>query len=108
MMPESDYLSISEIEPNLFIGNTVAGAYIPALREHRITAIICLESNKNVSWTRPGWKVLYPESQRLFVACLDSRTQDMQVHLEGLCAFINGHLSRPALDTELSLLQRLL
>lgn len=49
------------------------------------------------------WRVLFPESHRLFVACLDSDTQDMLVHLTNICNFIDEHLSGSVACTELSL-----
>ena len=97
------HLSISEIETDLFLGNKVAGGYIPALEDHRITAIVSLGSTKGMSWSWMKWRVLFPESHRLFIACLDSDTQDMLVNLATICNFIDAHLSGSVTRTELPL-----
>ncbi|KFZ03863.1 hypothetical protein V502_10601 [Pseudogymnoascus sp. VKM F-4520 (FW-2644)] len=83
---------ISQITPSLYLGDTWGGNSIKIIEENSITAIVVLEPNKGPLWNRPHFRAHFPPSQRLFVACLDNSTQDVLIHLSGICDFIDRQL----------------
>ncbi|OBT48254.1 hypothetical protein VE00_00980 [Pseudogymnoascus sp. WSF 3629] len=95
---------VSQITPSLYLGDKWGGNSIKLLEENRITAIVALEPNKGAIWCRPHFRAYFPPSQRMFLACLDNSTQDMLVHLEGICDFIDRQLDAevggPPLESE--------
>ncbi|KAI0377127.1 protein-tyrosine phosphatase-like protein [Hypomontagnella monticulosa] len=85
-MPNS---SISEIEPGLYLGDQNSSYNIPTLAASGITAMVSLSDAKSVVWRFPPNRKLVPESNHLFIPCLDTSTQDPLARLPEVCEFID-------------------
>jgi len=89
-------MSISEIEPGIFIGNQNVSWWIPTLREKAITSIVSLVDGRMALWTGDEFRELIHKDRHLFIACLDSTTQDLLVHFADICDFIDKQLETTA------------
>ncbi|KAJ3471011.1 hypothetical protein MRS44_001110 [Fusarium solani] len=97
-MDELDPPSISEISPNIFVGNVASSLNRNVLRHHNITAIVSLLDGGYAKWNSPRNRQIVPQECHLFVPCLDNSTMDILTLLDEICAFIDlqlGHQSRP-------------
>ncbi|KAJ4173654.1 hypothetical protein NW754_012651 [Fusarium falciforme] len=97
-MDELDPPSISEIAPNIFVGNVASSLNRNVLRHHNITAIVSLLDGGYAKWNSPRNRQIVPQECHLFVPCLDNSTMDILTLLDEICAFIDlqlGHQSRP-------------
>ncbi|KAI5860988.1 protein-tyrosine phosphatase-like protein [Durotheca rogersii] len=99
MAPEiniMDMMSISEIEPGLFIGNSNVSWHLPTLTERSITSVVSIEPNRHGSWGTSYYRAQVPKEDHLFVAANDSSTQDLLVYMDDICNFIDKRLSKDA------------
>ncbi|KAI0867502.1 protein-tyrosine phosphatase-like protein [Hypoxylon argillaceum] len=88
-MPSNANPSISEIEPGLYLGDLGSSYNISTLVAYEITAMVSLSDAKSAAWNFPKNRKLVPEENHLFIACLDSRTQDLLARLPEVCKFID-------------------
>ncbi|KAK4173287.1 protein-tyrosine phosphatase-like protein [Triangularia setosa] len=89
-------ISISQIEPNLYLGNIESSYSITCLISHGITALVSLSGIHHSEWSRPANRKLVPkENHYQFIPCDDSPTQDILFCLEDICDFIDAHLGVP-------------
>lgn len=84
--------SISEITPNLFLGNGRCAYDPPTLRDNHINAVISLINAPLALWTRSKFTDLISTDRHLWVECVDSSTQDLLVHMHRVCTFIDRML----------------
>ena len=88
---------ISEIEPNLFLGNFAAAEGPNILEEHRFTAVVSLKRTnvhallrENTVFTR-----LIAEDRHLWIEINDDDKCDMLPFLDRLCDFIDHMIALP-------------
>ncbi|KAI9807360.1 MAG: hypothetical protein M1833_000103 [Piccolia ochrophora] len=81
--------SISEIEPGLFIGNSKTTSDNKTLKEYQINAVISLVSGPLVLWRRTRFTDSVTLGRHLWIECLDSSTQDLLVHMDRACDFLD-------------------
>ncbi|KAL1868855.1 hypothetical protein VTK73DRAFT_3471 [Phialemonium thermophilum] len=86
-------VSLTAIEPDLFLGNQNASWWLPVLKANGITAVVSLGNARLLLWTSQNYRKVIAEESHLFVPCLDSDTQDLLVHMEDICDFIDGQLT---------------
>jgi hypothetical protein len=92
---------ISEIEPNLFIGNVSSSLDPDLIRSKGIIAIVSL---LDAAYTRrhdPEVQKLVPPEDQLLVPCEDSSTMDLLDPMAQICDFIDSRL-QPYDDSESS------
>ncbi|KAM5356098.1 hypothetical protein ACJ41O_002744 [Fusarium nematophilum] len=88
--------SITQIAPNLFVGNVASSMNRNVLRHHNITAIVSLLDDGYAKWNSPRNRQIVPQECHLFVPCLDNSTMDILNILDDICNFIDvqlGHQS---------------
>ncbi|KAK4195429.1 protein-tyrosine phosphatase-like protein [Triangularia verruculosa] len=96
-------ISISQIEPNLYLGNIGASYSITCLISHGITAIVSLSGVRHPEWSRPANRTLVPkENHYQFIPCDDSPVQDILFCLDDICDFIDHHIGVPSVQQILS------
>ncbi|KAK0736637.1 protein-tyrosine phosphatase-like protein [Apiosordaria backusii] len=101
--PHHDNVSISQIEPNLYLGNIESSFSIPCLISHGIAALVSVSSTHHPEWSRPANRKLVPkENHYQFIPCEDSPTQDILFCLENICDFIDAHIGVPSVQQILS------
>ncbi|KAE8354285.1 hypothetical protein BDV28DRAFT_131226 [Aspergillus coremiiformis] len=69
--------SIPEIQSGLFIGNSRSSHDLSILLNNRISVIISLESVRSRFWNSIAYRAVIPETQHLFIRCVDTSTQDL-------------------------------
>lgn len=87
---EARFTSYSRIIPNLFLGNVVASYHIPKLQEHDISAVVSIIEDSNPRWELQAYRALIPAENHLIVPARDTDTQDLLVHLQQICNFIDA------------------
>ncbi|KAK3291560.1 protein-tyrosine phosphatase-like protein [Chaetomium fimeti] len=87
---EARFTSCSRIIPNLFLGNVVASYHIPTLQEHDISAVVSVIEDNNPRWELQEYRALIPAENHLIVPAGDTDTQDLLVHLQQICDFIDA------------------
>jgi len=85
-------MSVSEIDHNLLLGNQVVATYVPGIEENKITSVVSLNDHTTALWDLPSYRALVPKENHLVVLCLDNDTQDILMHLERICNFIDRQL----------------
>ncbi|KAF4974176.1 hypothetical protein FZEAL_8881 [Fusarium zealandicum] len=88
--------SISQIAPNLFVGNVASSMNRNVLRHHNITAIVSLLDGSYAKWNNPKNRQIVPQECHLFVPCLDNSTMDILTLLDDICDFIDSQLGSPS------------
>ncbi|KAF4469646.1 dual specificity phosphatase [Fusarium albosuccineum] len=91
-MDDMDPPSISQIAPNLFVGNVASSMNRNVLRHHNITAIVSLLDGGYAKWSSPKNRQIVPQECHLFVPCLDNSTMDILTLLDDICDFIDLQL----------------
>lgn len=86
--------SISQVAPNLFVGNLASSLNRNVLRYHNITAIVSLLDEPCAKWNYPRNREIVPQHRHLFVPCLDTSTMDILVLLDDICRFIDIQLDK--------------
>jgi dual specificity phosphatase 12 len=89
-----DSPSISQVAPNLFVGNVASSMNRNVLRHHNITAIVSLLDGPYSKWENPKNRQIVPQECHLFVPCLDNSTMDILCLLDDICDFIDLQLDR--------------
>jgi dual specificity phosphatase 12 len=89
-----DSPSISQVAPNLFVGNVASSMNRNVLRHHNITAIVSLLDGPYSKWDSPKNRQIVPQECHIFVPCLDTSTMDVLCLLDGTCDSINLQLDR--------------
>ncbi|KAK4239402.1 protein-tyrosine phosphatase-like protein [Achaetomium macrosporum] len=82
-------LPISEIEPGLFLGDLGHSYDVEVLVENRIGAMVSMSHAKSALWSFPRNRALVPEACHMFIACVDTSTQDLLAQLPDICDFID-------------------
>ncbi|KAK4150605.1 dual specificity phosphatase [Chaetomidium leptoderma] len=80
---------ISEIEPGLFLGDLGHSYDVLVLANNNIGAMVSMSDAKSARWSLPQNRALVPQDRHLFVACLDTATQDLLARLPEICDFID-------------------
>jgi dual specificity phosphatase 12 len=89
---------MTEIEPGLFIGNAESSYSRTLLSTNNINAIVSLTGSDYSLWyTYTGDYV--PVNRHYRIICRVSSTQDLLVHLKGICDFIDN-MSAPIQTTQ--------
>jgi dual specificity phosphatase 12 len=91
--------SMAEIESGLFIGNGKSSYNRDLLSSNHINAIVSLTSDGYSLWYSTT-RDYVPYDRHKRVPCLDSSTQDLLVHLDDICDFID-RMSVPIQSTQL-------
>lgn len=86
--------SITEVASRIFIGNVSSSMKRDVLQDNHITAIVSL---LHEAWGR--WGILIPQSQHLYIPCLDNDTMDILVFMSDACDFIDSQLAASASGT---------
>lgn len=92
-----------EVVPGLFLGNVDASHRAVMLRENRINAIVSLTDARWAWWNDLTRNAGVLESRHKWVRCLDSSTQDILVHMNDICDFIE-QMAPPVLQSSSTLL----
>ncbi|KAJ4398814.1 hypothetical protein N0V85_006185, partial [Neurospora sp. IMI 360204] len=92
-------VSISQITPNVFVGNNASSTSIQTLMHYGITSMVSLLSTaeqqlNEEAWNSPALGMLVPKSNRLFVRCEDSPEEDLVGKLGMICEFIEEQVER--------------
>lgn len=90
-------VSISQITPNIFVGNSASSTSIQALMHYGITSMVSLLSTTEAqlneeAWSSPALDMLVPKANRLFMRCEDSPEEDLVGKLPTICDFIDEHV----------------
>ncbi|KAK4444600.1 dual specificity phosphatase [Podospora aff. communis PSN243] len=97
--PESRFVDITRIIPGLYLGNITASYHLPTLQQHNITALVSIIETPHPRWTTPQFHSQIPPSDNpqdthhLIIPAFDSPTQDLLLHFQTICDFIDAHLS---------------
>ncbi|KAK4653395.1 hypothetical protein QC762_507205 [Podospora pseudocomata] len=95
----NSHISLTPIEPNLYLGNLESSYSIPTLITHGITAIVSLSGIHHEEWSRPANRKLVPkENHYQFIPCDDSPNQDILCCLGDICDFIDDHIGVPSVQ----------
>jgi dual specificity phosphatase 12 len=81
------YPSMSEIEPGLFLGNCKSCYNRPLLEANDINAIVSLTNTDPGAWATTREYV--SEDRHKWLLCQDSSTQDLLIHMDHICEFID-------------------
>ncbi|KAK3343286.1 protein-tyrosine phosphatase-like protein [Neurospora tetraspora] len=92
-------VSISQITPNVFVGNNASSTSIQTLMHYGITSMVSLLSTaeqqlNEEAWNSPALDMLVPKSNRLFVRCEDSPEEDLVGRLGMICEFVEEQVER--------------
>ncbi|CAG7556917.1 unnamed protein product [Fusarium equiseti] len=98
-MDNMDPPSISQVAPNLYVGNVASSMNRNVLRYHNITAIVSLLDGPYPKWNMPKNREIVPEDCHMFVPCLDNSTMDILCLLDNICNFIDLQLGRRRLES---------
>jgi len=104
---EERFVSISRIIPGVYLGNIIASHHIPTLQSHDIGAIVSLLEERHPRWATARFQAQIPssdngnlsseenekENRHLFIPAFDSDTQDLLVHLQTVCEFIDAQIA---------------
>ncbi|KAL0467476.1 protein-tyrosine phosphatase-like protein [Neurospora intermedia] len=90
-------VSISQITPNVFIGNNASSTSIQTLMHYGITSMVSLLSTaeqqlNEEAWNSPALEMLVPKQNRLFVRCEDSPEEDLMGKLAMICKFVEDQI----------------
>jgi dual specificity phosphatase 12 len=77
-----------EIEPGIFLGNLHNSSDRSLLEENHIKGMVSLGNGRWDFWPTLT-RDYVPENCHKFVPCLDSSTQDLLIHMEDICDFID-------------------
>jgi dual specificity phosphatase 12 len=86
---------ISHIDDGLYLSDWIAARDYRTIHLHNITAVVSVTNARDHRWRWPQYEMLVPPEHHLFIPALDNLTQDLLVHLEEICDFIDWHLARP-------------
>jgi dual specificity phosphatase 12 len=95
---ESRFVDISRVIPGLYLGNIIASYHTPTLQQHNITAIVSLIETPRPRWTTPQFQSQIScsddpqENHHLVIPAFDSDTQDLLLHFQSICDFIDTQL----------------
>jgi hypothetical protein len=84
--------SISEIIPGLYMGNDRVTWIPKILKEHNIKAIVSMIYAPWAMWSQKRFRDYAPPGRHLRIECVDPSTQDLLVHMERSCDFIEEML----------------
>jgi dual specificity phosphatase 12 len=98
-MDDMDPPSISQVAPNLYVGNVASSMNRNVLRHHNITAIVSLLDGPYPRWDMTKNREIVPEDCHMFVPCLDNSTMDILCLLDNICNFIDLQLGRRRLES---------
>jgi dual specificity phosphatase 12 len=84
--------SLSEIVPNIYIGNLASTKDLQILKKNNITAVVSLVKDPLSFWTKPEFTDNISPGRHLWIECGDSMHQDFLVHFERICDFIDAML----------------
>lgn len=98
-MDDMDPPSISQVAPNLYVGNVASSMNRNVLRHHNITAIVSLLDGPYPKWDMTKNREIVPEDCHMFVPCLDNSTMDILCLLDNICNFIDLQLGRRRLES---------
>ena len=90
--------SISDITPNLFLGDLYASPSVATLVRYSITAMVSLALERAPEWTLPAHRKLILPSITFFVECDDSLAQDLLGRLGAIYDFIDRQTAQPDLE----------
>ncbi|KAK1777195.1 hypothetical protein QBC45DRAFT_331187 [Copromyces sp. CBS 386.78] len=90
-------VSISQITPNIFVGNSASSTSIQTLMHYGITSMVSLLSTaeqrlNEEAWNSPAFNMLVPKTNRLFVRCEDSPEEDLVGRLAMICEFVDDQI----------------
>ncbi|KAH7635437.1 protein-tyrosine phosphatase-like protein [Sordaria sp. MPI-SDFR-AT-0083] len=90
-------VSISQITPNVFVGNNASSTSIQTLMHYGITSMVSLLSTaeqqlNEEAWNSPALEMLVPKQNRLFVRCDDSPEEDLVGRLGMICEFVQAQV----------------
>ncbi|KAJ4008264.1 hypothetical protein NW752_010144 [Fusarium irregulare] len=93
-MDDMDPPSISQVAPNLYVGNVASSMNRNVLRQHNITAVVSLLDGPYQKWDKTKNREIVPQDCHMFVPCLDNSTMDILCLLDNICNFIDLQLGR--------------
>ncbi|KAN0078813.1 dual specificity phosphatase [Elaphomyces granulatus] len=82
--------SSKAIEPGLFLGNLKSCYYGALLKKNGINAIVSLTNVSLPAWA--STRKYIPEDRHKWLLCQDSSTQDLLIHMDHICEFIDRML----------------
>ncbi|KAK3953820.1 hypothetical protein QBC32DRAFT_369131 [Pseudoneurospora amorphoporcata] len=90
-------VSISQITPDIFVGNNASSTSIQTLMHYGITSMVSLLSTaeqrlNEEAWNSPALDMLVPKPNRLFVRCEDSPEEDLVGRLAMICEFVDDQI----------------
>lgn len=91
-----------QIVPGLFLGNVEASHKLEMLQQNHINAIVSLTDARWVWWNSTTRAAGVPACRHKWVQCADSSTQDLVIHMNDICNFID-EMASPALASLLDL-----
>ncbi|KAI9745859.1 MAG: hypothetical protein M1818_000540 [Claussenomyces sp. TS43310] len=83
------HVSISQIEPRLFIGNLESSFSVPTYRDNHITAVVSLTVDPFHKWSELRLSRVISGERHLWISCEDSSTENLLVHFDNICDFID-------------------
>ena len=88
---------ITEVRPNLFIGNYAAVKRPAMLEKHRITAIVSIKTTDCPAelGAIPQFTSFVPKGRHLWVKISDQSKSNLLIYLEYICDFIDKMLATP-------------
>jgi dual specificity phosphatase 12 len=98
-MDDMDPPSISQVAPNLFVGNVASSMNRNVLRHHNITAIVSLLDGPYPKWNKAKNRKIVPQDCHMFVPCLDNSTMNILCLLDDICNFIDLQLRRQSRES---------
>ena len=84
---------MSEIVPGLFIGDLHSSWQKEGLQQNNIKSILSVNDESWAHWNREYFTRIISEGRHLKIFCLDSSRQDLLIHLERACDFIEASLA---------------
>jgi dual specificity phosphatase 12 len=89
---EAERPSISEIIPGVFLGNAFSCFDRATLRDNNITSVLSLLDYRWGLWQTLPFVEYVKNDRHKYIACKDSTTQDLLVHMTKMCDFIDQML----------------
>lgn len=95
--PIHDVPCITQVRPDLFIGNYAAAKRPDLLEKHRITAIVSLKATDCLAklGAIPQFTSLVPKERHLWITVSDQSKSNLLIFFEYICDFIDKMIATP-------------
>ncbi len=84
---------MSEIVPGLFIGDVGSSWQAEGLQQNHIKSILSVNEETTANWRRDSFTRIVVKDGHLKIFCLDCSRQDLLVHMQRACDFIEASLA---------------